>query len=931
MEQGASVRRTYSFSLKLTLGAIALATLPALIVGIIAAHNRLPVNNTDPATAEQPTSNLVLETGAVVLGAGAIAALLARLALRPMAKVTMTTNTLVNRLQRRPSTRLTDDHWTTLESNLEILTEQLPQHLWNQESEFERVRIVMNLNGRLRESLSEEEVLRVAVNEIRQVLKADRVALYRLNSDVDGTIVEESVVPGWPKMLWTTLEDPCLANYLEQYRQGRVRAIDDLYNAGLDDCHIGLLERFAVKANLIAPILKGKQLYGLLIANQCSGPRNWQVSEIELYTQLAAQISFALDHARLLEQADLQTSQAQTLMDVTRRIRTSLNEEDVLRTTVEEVRKILGSDRVIVYSFDEKWYGTVVAESVVPSFAKALHANIYDPCFAEGYVEKYRAGRVQATADISQAGLTDCHLRQLEPYEVKANLVAPILKGEQLFALLIAHQCSTTRNWKPGEIDLFAQVASQVGYALDHARLLERVSAEGEQAQLLADLTRRIRETLVEENVIKTAVTEMRRVLQAERVIIYQFDAEWYGTVIAEAVLPGFPKALWANIKDPCFVEGYVKQYQAGRVQATPDIAKAGLTDCHRKQLEPFAVRANLVAPILKDDKLFGLFIAHQCSGPREWKPPEINLFAQVATQVGFALDHARLLDQVEQAYQTAQETSTFHQSQRETLQQKLSQWLVHSDITLQQLSQEMAQQLLGVTELYQQFKLLQDSSEQMRSLITQQNQLQTQAAALFDEGDTLTTALSERLTIGQPQTGATSPQVQHLAPKMQQLTTLSQRISQIAAKMKLQAMNAALEASRSANISSEFSIIGDGILDLARQLDSCTSDFTTTVAALEDTIVALSADSSTETQQSTLDGQLIQQHQKSWVQLVDLYQTLRQLMAEINQSAHQQSTFITDLQQRVVEVANRTNQSSAKVDAITTTISELHEIPPNP
>jgi methyl-accepting chemotaxis protein PixJ len=929
IEQGACVRRTYSFSLKLTLGAIALATLPALIVGIIAAYNRPPVS-TNSATAEQPSSNLVLETGAVVLGAGGIAALLARLALRPMAKVAMTTNTLVNRLQRRPSTRLTDDHWTTLENNLEILTEQLPQHLWQQESEFERVRIVMNLNGRLRESLSEEEVLRVAVNEIRQVLKADRVALYRLNSDTDGTIVEESVVPGWPKMLWTTLEDPCLANYLEQYRQGRVRAIDDLYNAGLDDCHIGLLERFAVKANLIAPILKGKALYGLLIANQCSGPRQWRVSEIELYTQLAAQISFALDHARLLEQADLQTSQAQTLMDVTRRIRASLNEEDVLRTTVEEVRKILGSDRVIVYSFDEKWYGTVVAESVVPSFAKALYANIYDPCFAEGYVEKYRAGRVQATADISQAGLTDCHLRQLEPYEVKANLVAPILKGEQLFGLLIAHQCSAPRNWKPGEIDFFAQIASQVGYALDHSRLLGRVSAEGEQAQLLADLTRRIRETLVEENVIKTAVTEMRRMLQADRVIIYQFDAEWYGTVIAEAVLPGFPKALWANIKDPCFAEGYVEQYQAGRVQATPDIAKAGLTDCHRQQLEPFAVKANLVAPILKDDKLFGLFIAHQCSGPREWKPPEINLFAQVTTQVGFALDHARLLDQVEQAYQTAQEASTFHQSQRETLQQKLSQWLVHSDITLQQLSQEMAQQLLGVTELYQQFKLLQDGSEQMRSLITQQNQLQTQAAALFDKGDTLTTALTERLAIESTQ-DASSSQVQHLASKMQQLTTLSQRISQIAAKMKLQAMNAALEASRSANISSEFSIIGDGILDLARQLDSCTSDFTTTVAALEDTIIALSSDTSTGTQQGTLDGQLIQQHQKSWMQLVDLYQTLRHLMAEIDQSAQQQSTFIADLQQQVIEVANRTSQSSAKVDAITTTVAELHETPPNP
>lgn len=34
--------------------------------------------------------------------------------------------------------------------------------------------------------------------------------------------------------------------------------------------------------------------------------------------------------------------------------------------------------------------------------------------------------------------------------------------------------------------------------------------------------------------------------------------------------------------------------------------------------------------------------------GPRNWQQPEIDLFTQIAMQVGFTLDHARLL----QAYQ---------------------------------------------------------------------------------------------------------------------------------------------------------------------------------------------------------------------------------------------------------------------------------------
>ncbi|NJP18088.1 MAG: GAF domain-containing protein [Hydrococcus sp. CRU_1_1] len=311
----------------------------------------------------------------------------------------------------------------------------------------------MSITRRLRESRSEEEVLRTSVEEIRYALRADRVAIFRFDTNTEGTIVEESVASGWPKMLWATLSDTCLDEYIELYRNGRVRAIDNIHHAGLNDCHIGLLERFAVKANLIAPILRDNHLYALLIANQCSTPRHWQPAEIDLIVQIAAQIGFTLDYTKILEQLDSKFDRAQLYIELTRKIQESLVEEDVLKITVEEVRKVIRSDRVLVYSFDPEWYGTVVAESVVPGFPKAIHARIKDPCFVEGYIEKYQAGRIQAIDNIYEAGLTECHLKQLEPFAVKANLVTPILRGDRLFGLLIAQQCSAPRNWQQTEID----------------------------------------------------------------------------------------------------------------------------------------------------------------------------------------------------------------------------------------------------------------------------------------------------------------------------------------------------------------------------------------------------------------------------------------------------------------------------------------------
>ncbi|MEH1837632.1 MAG: GAF domain-containing protein [Nostoc sp.] len=524
------------------------------------------------------------------------------------------------------------------------------------DTKADKAQIFIQITRSIRQSLNEEDVIKTTVEEVRKALSTDRVLVYSFSADWSGTVIAESVVPGYPKVLRSEIQDPCFAqDYVEKYQSGRVQAINNIYETDLRDCHINLLESFAVKANLVAPILKDEQLFGLLIAHQCSRPRDWQQSEIDLCAQIAMEVGFALDHARLVQRIEAESVQSQLLADTIGSIRQSLNEEDVLKTTVEEVRKVLSTDRVMVYSFNANYSGTVIAESVVLTYPKVLRSEIQDLYFGQGYVNDYQSGRVLAINNIYESGLADYQISLLESFAVKANLVAPILKDEQLFGLLIAHQCSKPRDWQQSEIDLFGQIAMQVGFALDHARLLQRIEAESRRSQLLVDITRSIRQSLNEEDVIKTTVEEVRKALSVDRVLVYSFYANWFGVIIAESVVPGYPKVLRSKIYDPCFTENYVEKYQTGRVVATNNIYKSGLADCHINLLESFGVKANLVAPIMKDEQLFGLLIAHQCSGPRDWQQPEIDLFTQIAMQVGFTLDHARLL----QAYQVTEANSS--------------------------------------------------------------------------------------------------------------------------------------------------------------------------------------------------------------------------------------------------------------------------------
>ena len=162
------------------------------------------------------------------------------------------------------------------------------------------------------------------------------------------------------------------------------------------------------------------------------------------------------------------TEQIKSLTKATEKIRNSLTQEDILPTAVQEARKAISADRVLVYSLNEQSEGEVIAESVDYLYPQALGAIIDDPCFSIHYLEKYQNGRVKATDDIYQANLTACHLAQLESFAVKANLVNPILNQGKLIGLLIAHHCSAPHVWQQSEIDVMTQIAIQIGLALDN-------------------------------------------------------------------------------------------------------------------------------------------------------------------------------------------------------------------------------------------------------------------------------------------------------------------------------------------------------------------------------------------------------------------------------------------------------------------------------
>ena len=176
-----------------------------------------------------------------------------------------------------------------------------------------------------------------------------------------------------------------------------------------------------------------------------------------------------------------QAIQEKLLREITQRIRQSLDIPTIFDTACEEIRSVLHTDRVGIFQFypDSNFDdGEFVAESVVEGFPSVLAIRVHDHCFGENYSTLYSQGRTYAADDIHNSDMTTCHTDILSQFQVQANLIVPLICGQDLWGLLCLHQCATTRHWKQTEIEFTQQLGNQLAIAIQQAKLYERIQAE---------------------------------------------------------------------------------------------------------------------------------------------------------------------------------------------------------------------------------------------------------------------------------------------------------------------------------------------------------------------------------------------------------------------------------------------------------------------
>ena len=182
-----------------------------------------------------------------------------------------------------------------------------------------------------------------------------------------------------------------------------------------------------------------------------------------------------------------------------------------------------------------------------------------------------------------------------------------------------------------------------------HAAQLKQVA---QQQKGLSDVLNKIQSGSDLETIFQTTTKDLCKLLQAERLAVYRFNADWGGEFIHnfEYVVPKWQRAFKLG-KNTAWNDTYLQETQGGRYRynetfEVENIYEAGLSSCHSDILEQFQIKAFSTAPIFVGKHLWGVLAAYQHSQFRHWTTTDVLFLSQTASALGLALKQAELLAQ---------------------------------------------------------------------------------------------------------------------------------------------------------------------------------------------------------------------------------------------------------------------------------------------
>ncbi len=263
------------------------------------------------------------------------------------------------------------------------------------------------------------------------------------------------------------------------------------------------------------PVLVRGETVATIAARKPNPGERWSEEETALMEAVASQAALALESARQYSEERRRVVELEVVNRISQAVSQLSNLDTLYRVIHNQVNQVIGRTDFLMAVYDPDR-----DEVALPYVSEHGEVRSEEPvALADDLLSVVIRSRAPLLIERDMQQAAQSLGAKLTDRPPKSWLGVPMLVGESVVGAVAVQDLQTEGRYSEDDAALLATVASQVGTALQNARLLEQVRRTARRQQLIHDITAKIRRSADIETVLATAARELSRGLTASRVV----------------------------------------------------------------------------------------------------------------------------------------------------------------------------------------------------------------------------------------------------------------------------------------------------------------------------------------------------------------------------------------------------------------------------
>ncbi len=423
--------------------------------------------------------------------------------------------------------------------------------------------------------------------------------------------------------------------------------VQDTHKAPLLPKEKEMAERLDMRSILLVPIVLGEKTLGTMQLSSLGEVKEFSEEEINICQTIANQAAIAIENAHLYSELKNHDRTIETLFEIDRVVSGSLYLDELLREAIAKTIQVTSSDAGWIYLLQEDGETLILKTYLGVSHRFAVIASKLK-------VGQGVSGQAVKSGKPVMEDIENHPSPELSPLMIKEGIISlagiPLTaKGKVIGAMVLSSR--KCRTFSKEDIDMLLSIGSQIGVAIENARLYSELIHHDQTMETLFEIDRVVSQSLDLDEIFREALAKTIQVTSTDAggVYLLEEDGKKLKLKTSIGVSPDFSRAV---------SEMNVGEGVAGVAAQNKEPLVTDIEHYPSRSLLPFLEKEGIVVlagvPLMAKGRVVGAMnLASRRR--RTFTKEEIDLLASIGGQIGVAIENARLYQEGKTSYEKLQ------------------------------------------------------------------------------------------------------------------------------------------------------------------------------------------------------------------------------------------------------------------------------------